>query len=190
MSTIRKTIGTALQAVGSATEQLLLEIVEDFEALHLTEEERLDAVGSAVAAIAWTHYGAVRAVYLAAVRIWALEISESRNPEPPFMDHPAEANRIIEGADVLTIGTNSLIEMMATLSVRAEDRLIAELALVSRLLGRSDANTILRVMGAIESSLQEETFRPGALVHIPLREARKLLDRSALLKDLAVRGCA
>jgi hypothetical protein len=190
MSTIGKTIGTALQAVGSATEQLLLDIVDDFAGLHLTDEERLDAIASSVAATAWTHYGAVRAVYLAAVRIWAMEISAGGNPAPPSMDYPAEPDRILEGAEILTTGTTSLIEMMATMSVRAEDRLIAELALVSRLLGRSDVNTILRVMGAIERSLHDETFRPGVLVHVPLREALKVLTRGALLEDLAVRGCA
>jgi len=78
--------------------------------------------------------------------------------------------------------------MMAQ-GTRTQDRLITELALVSRLLGRSDANTIHLALGAVERAVKMPAFRGGALVLVPQRDTTPLC-RTADLALLEPRGCA
>jgi hypothetical protein len=190
MTTLAETISTALRAVGSATENRLRDIMADFEALNLTEEERLAALASTVAAIACTHHNRHRPIYLDAVRTWALEIAGELKPSPPRLRFPVDADRIADGAEVLTSGIDTLIEIMTSLSIRTQDRLVTELALISRLLGQNDANTILRALVAVHRALADQDFRPGALVMVPLRDTQYLIARDADLEYLEPRGCA
>jgi hypothetical protein len=190
MTTLAETISTALRAAGSATEDRLHDIVADFEALKLTEEERLAAIASAVAAAACTHHNRHRPIYLDAVRTWALEIAGELEPAPPRLRSAADHERIADGAEVLTNGIDSLIDIMTSLSIRTQDRLVTELALVSRLLGQNDANTILRALVSVDRALADRGFRAGTLVMVPLRDAEQLITRDADLETLEPRGCA
>jgi hypothetical protein len=51
MSSLAETISSALRAVGRATEDRLRGIVNDFDGMNLTGEERLAAVATAIAAV-------------------------------------------------------------------------------------------------------------------------------------------
>jgi hypothetical protein len=74
--------------------------------------------------------------------------------------------------------------------VRTQDRLVTELALVSRLLGQVEASTIHLTLSAIERAINGKSFRPGGVVMIPLREATRLISRESDLELLQPRGCA
>jgi hypothetical protein len=190
MTTLAETISTALRAVGSATEDRLRDIMADFEALNLSEEERLAALASTIAATACTHHNRHRPIYIDAVRTWALEIAGELKPSPPRVRFPADSERIADGAEVLTNGIDSLIEIMTSLSIRTQDRLVTELALISRLLGQNDANTILRALASVDRALGNRTFQPGTLVMVALGEGQRPIARDANLEYLEPRGCA
>jgi hypothetical protein len=190
MTTLAETISTALRAVGSATEDRLRDIMADFEALNLTEEERLSALASTVAAAACTHHNRHRPIYLDAVRTWSLEIAAELKPSPPRLRFPSDAERIADGAEVLTSGLDALIDIMTSLSIRTQDRLVTELALVSRLLGQNDANTILRALVAVDRALADRSFFPGMMIMVPLRDAQHFITRDTNLECLEPRGCA
>jgi hypothetical protein len=190
MTTLAETISTALRAVGSATEDRLRDIMADFEALNLTEEERLAALASTVAATACTHHNRHRPIYLDAVRTWALEIAAELKPSPPRLRFPADVERIADGAELLTNGIDSLIEIMTSLSIRTQDRLVTELALVARFLGQNDANTILRALASVDRALSDRAFVPGTLVMVQLHDAQHLIARDANLELLEPRGRA
>src|SRR5215472_310668 len=137
MSSLAETINTALRAVGPATEDRLRDIVADFDGLNLTDEERVAAVATAIAATACSHHQRHKAVYLDAVRTWSLEIAAEAKPGPLRLRFAADIERIAEAADILTCGIDSLIELMTAMETRTQDRLVTELALVSRLLGQT-----------------------------------------------------
>ena len=190
MSTLAETISSALRAVGPATEDRLRDIVADFDSLNLTDEERLAAIATTVAATARTHHGRHPAVYLDAVRTWSLEIAQELKSAPLRFRFPADVERIAEAADILTNGVDSLIELMAALGARTQDRLVTELALVAQLLGQADAGTIQVTLGAIDRALASKSFQSGAIVMVPLRRGAGLIDRSANLELLQPRGSA
>jgi hypothetical protein len=68
--------------------------------------------------------------------------------------------------------------------------LVTELALVARLLGENDVNTIHLTMLAVVGALGSEDYQPGDLVTVPLRETGVPLHRHSELESLAPRGCA
>lgn len=190
MATLAETINSALQAVGSATESRLRDVVAEFDCINLSGEERLDAVATAIAALAWTHHRKHRRVYLEAVKTWALEIASELQPGPLRLRAPADTRKVAEAADVLIGGVDGLIEMMSAGAVRTQDRLVTELALVARLLGEYDANTIHLALGTVEAAHLDDRFAPGEAVVVPLREAARPIRRDAALETLAPRGCA
>lgn len=190
MSSLAETISRALMVVGPAAEGRLRDVVADFEELRLGEEERLAAVATAVAAAACNHHRRHRAIYLDAVRAWSLEVAGELEPEPPRVRFAADIERTAEGAEILISGIDSLIELMASMAVRTQDRLVTELALVARLLGQNDANTIHRALSAVERALSGRCFRPGMLVMVPLYDAPQLVRRDSDLEGLDPRGCA
>src|SRR5258708_38917613 len=142
MSTLAETIISALHRVGPVTEDRLRDIITDFDPRSLTDEERLAAVATTVAATACKHHTRHKGVYLDGVRTWSLEISADLAPAAPRLRYSADIERLSEGAEILISGVDSLIELMFSLVVGTQDRLVTELALVSRLLGQHDAATI------------------------------------------------
>jgi hypothetical protein len=190
MSSLAETINSALQAVGQATEDRLRDIIADFDGANLTDEERLAAVATAVASNALSHHARHKPVYLDAVRTWALEIAAELQPRPMRLRRPVRPEQVEEGAEVLISGLDSLIEMMVGQDTRTQDRLVTELALVARLLGENDVNTIHLTMLAVAGALGSEDYKPGDIVTVPLRETGLPLHRHSALESLAPRGCA
>jgi hypothetical protein len=189
MNSLAETIDNALQAAGSVTESRLRDIVADFDGLNLIEEERLAAIATMIAATACARHARHKAVYLEAVRTWSLETAATLQPPPPRQRFTIELERVAEGAEILIAGTESLVTLMMAQGTRTQDRLVTELALVSRLLGRSDANTVHLALGAVERAGKTPGFRRGAVVLVPPRDTTPLCrtDDLALLEP---RGCA
>jgi hypothetical protein len=190
MTTLAETISSALRAVGPATEDRIRGVIQDFNGMHLSSEERLAAIATAIAATAYTHHGKHKGVYLDAVKTWALEIASEIQPAPIRLQRSPDMDRVEEAAEVLIAGIDVVIEMMTAQHTRTQDRLVAELALVSRLLGQKDVNTIHLTLLSISEAVTFEDFRPGDIVMVPVRENTKLVTRDASLADLSPRGCA
>jgi hypothetical protein len=75
---------------------------------------------------------------------------------------------------------------MRSEGVDVRDRLITELAAVSRFLGRHDPNTITIALMAVNRALGDPQYRRGAVVRVPLRE----VAASAALETMKPRGTA
>jgi hypothetical protein len=190
MNSLAETIDSALQAAGTLTENRLRDIIADFDGLNLIAEERLAAVATLVAAAACERHARHKSIYLDAVRSWSLEIAAALNPAPPRMRFAMELERVAEAADVLISGSEALVTLMIAQGIRTQDRLVTELALVSRLLGRNDANTVHLAMSAVDRAIKGNGFRTGALVLVPLRDAAMPVERTADLTLLEPRGRA
>jgi hypothetical protein len=190
MSSLVETINSALAAVGPATESRLREILAEFSELNLGDEDRLAALATVIAAAAATHHGRHKAVYLEAVRSWALEIAEALAPAPLRLTVAPAGGPVEEGAEILISGLDSLIEGMTQTGVGIQDRLVTELAVVARLLGQHDANTIHMTLMSVSDSLADPDYRAGELILVPLRETVQPLSRDVRLEALTMRGVA
>lgn len=190
MNSLAETIDGALQAAGSLAEKRLRGIIADFDALDLIAEEGLAALATTIAATACIRHARHKTIYLDAVRTWSLEIAAMLAPPPPRVRFAVALERAAEGADILIAGSAGLVALLMAQEVRTQDRLVTELALVSRLLGRNDANTIHLTLSAVVRAVTATGFRPGALVLVPLRDAAPPLDREADLASLEPRGRA
>lgn len=190
MSSLIETINSALAAVGPATEGRMRELMAEFGELNLGDEDRLAALATVIAAAAATHHHRHKTIYLEAVRSWALEIAEALEPAPLRLSGVALAGPIEEGAEILIAGLESLIDSMTEAGVRVQDRLVTELAVVARLLGEHDANTIHITLMTVSDSLADPRYQPGAVIRLPLREAVQPLSRDVRLEALTPRGVA
>ncbi len=190
MSSLIETINSALAAVGPATEGRMRELMAEFGELNLGDEDRLAALATVIAAAAATHHHRHKTIYLEAVRSWALEIAEALEPAPLRLSGVALAGPIEEGAEILIAGLESLIDSMTEAGVRVQDRLVTELAVVARLLGEHDANTIHMTLMTVSDSLADPRYQPGAVIRLPLREAVQPLSRDVRLEALTPRGVA
>lgn len=190
MSSLVETINSALAAVGPQTESRLRDLLAEFGELNLGDEDRLAALATVIAAAASTHHRRHKGIYLDAVKTWALEIAAELEPEPLRLaaipaNGPAE-----EGAELLISGLDSLIDAMTQAGVHIQDRLVTELAVVARLLGQHDVNTIHVTLITVSSSLADPDYQPGELVTVPLRETVLPLSRTSPLEALTPRGVA
>jgi hypothetical protein len=190
MSSLARTISNALAAVGPSTESRLRSIVEELGALNLSEEDRLAVLATAIAATAATYHARHKTVYLDAVRTWALEISGELQPGPlRLLPRPADGP-VEDGAEILLGGLEAVMEAMSETGVAIQDRLVTELALLARLLGQYDANTIHQTLLAVGRALDAVDYRPGRRVDVPVREAWRFLTRDVPLEALDPRGVA
>jgi hypothetical protein len=190
MSTLAETINNALAAIGPSTEGRLRDIIAEFGGLNLSEEERISVLATVIAAAAATHHVRHKNVYLEAVRTWALEISAELQPPPVRLSNHASTGPVEEGAEILIGGLDSLIEAMTSAGVGIQDRLVTELALVARLLGEHDVNTVHFTLMAVAQVLADDAYRAGDQVLVPLREAIRPLSREESLETLQPRGVA
>jgi hypothetical protein len=190
MSSLAETISTALAAVGPALETRLRELLAEFGELNLGEEDRLSALATVIGATASTHHRRHKAVYLEAVRTWALEIAGTLEPEPMRLTGIPMIGPIEDGAEMLISGLDALIDTMNQAGVGVQDRLVTELAVVARLLGQYDANTIHLTLMTVGATLADADYQPGELIHVPLREAVRPLSRDVRLEALTPRGVA
>ena len=190
MSSLVETINSALAAVGRATEARLREILAEFGELNLGDEDRLAALATVIAAAAATHHRRHKAVYLEAVRSWALEIAAALAPAPLRLSGAPVCGPVEDGAEILITGLDSLINSMTQAGVGIQDRLVTELAVVARLLGQHDANTIHMTLMTVSDSLADPDYQPGELILVPLRETVQPLSRDVRLEALTPRGVA
>lgn len=190
MSSLVHTINSALAAVGPATETRLRELLAEFGELNLGDEERLSALATVIATAASTHHRRHKAVYLEAVKTWSLEIAEALAPAPLRLAGIPVGGPIEEGAEILIAGLDSLIDAMTQAGVRIQDRLVTELAVVARLLGQHDANTIHMTLMTVSHCLGDPDYQPGEVIHVPLRDTVQPLSRESRLEALTPRGVA
>ena len=190
MSSLVETINSALAAVGRATETRMRDLLSEFGELNLGDEDRLAALATVIAAAAATHHRRHKAIYLEAVRSWALEIAEALAPPPLRLAGIPVGGPIEEGAEILITGLDALIDSMTQNGVGVQDRLVTELAVVARLLGQHDANTIHMTLMSVSDCLADPDYQPGEVVQVPLREAVMPVSRDARLEALTPRGVA
>src|ERR1700730_3589663 len=170
MSSLIETINSALAAVGPSPEGQLRDLLAEFGEPNLGDEDGLSALATLIAAAAPTHHLRHKGIYLDAVKTWALEIAEQLEPAPLRLAFAPGGGPGEEGAEILISGLASPIKVMAQAGVRVQDRLGTELAVVARLLGQHDANTIHVTLMAVGLSLADPDYHPGELIIVPLRE--------------------
>jgi len=190
MYSLVETIRGALTAVGPGAEERVQRLIGEFDAVYLSGEEKLAAVATAIAATAWTHHLRYRQVYVDAVKTWALEISSQTRPFELCAGQEIEEERVLDAADVLIGGVDALIDWMGALPVRMQDRLVAELVVMARLLGRYDALSIHLTTLAIDQALSANDFIPGEAITIGLGGGFFPIGREADLEHLAPLGFA
>jgi hypothetical protein len=190
MSSLVDTINSALVAVGPATEDRLRDLVAEFDELNLVDEDRLSALATVIAAAASTHHRRHKSIYLEAVKTWALEIAEAIEPAPLRLAGMPAGGPVEEGAEILISGLDGLIDTMIQADIAIQDRLVTELAVITRLLGQHDANTIHMTLMTVSRSLADPDYQPGEVVIVPLRDTVRPLSRNVRLEALMPRGVA
>lgn len=190
MSTLAETIHNALAAIGPSAEGQLRDIIAEFGDLNLSEEERVSVLATVIAAAASTHHVRHKNIYLEAVRTWALEISAELQPPPVRLSNHRMSGPVEEGAEILIGGLDGLIDALTSAGVGIQDRLVAELALIARLLGEHDVNTVHFALMAVTQALADSGYRAGDKVLVPLREAVRPLTREESIETLQPRGVA
>lgn len=190
MTSLAETIDTALAAVGPETEDLLRDVVAEFEALPLAEEERLAVLATSIAAIAHRHHRRHVSVYLEAVRTWSLEIAEVVKPAPTELRYIPRPAAIEQAARHFFDGLDSVIDRMQIQGIDVRDRLVTELAVMARFLGRHDANTISIAIIAVNRALADLNYQRGAAVQVPMREVTAAPVSAEELAAMPPRGTA
>ena len=190
MPSLAETIDTALAAVGRETEDEFRDVSGGFEALELADEERVSALATAIAAIAVQYHRRHLSAYLEAVRAWALEMAEILQPGPAELRHMPDMATVETAARGLYCGLDGVIERMRKEGVDIRDRLITELALVTRFLGQHDAHTITIAVMAVNRALSDPQYRRGAVVRVPLREVAASAAIEPVLATMRPRGNA
>jgi len=190
MTSLAETIDTALAAVGRETEDQLRDVSGDFEALALADEERVSALATAIAAIADQYHKRHVPAYLEAVRTWSLEIAEILQPSPTELRYIPDTPTIEAAARRLCAGLDGVIDRMRKEGVEVRDRLITELAAVTRFLGQHDPNTITIAVMAVNRALRDPQYRRGAVVRVSLREVAASPGIEPGLATMETRGTA
>jgi hypothetical protein len=190
MSDLPPLLAEALAAIGTDTEARMGDLIGDFAALPLSEEGRLSALAGAVATIATTRYLQHRAIFIAALRSWALEISIALGPEPPRIGFDRRTGPVDEALDVLLGGIDAILRAMVAEGSAKHHRLVTELAVMARLLGRYDAHSVHLVLTAAGRACEDPDWQGGDAVPISLCEIALPLTREVSIAALAPRGTA
>jgi hypothetical protein len=180
----------ALSAIGSDTEARMGDLISDFLDLPLSEEDRLSAIAGAVATVATTRYPRHRAIFVAALRAWALEISIALSPPPPRIGAERRRGSVQEAQDGLLGGLDSILRAMVDGGLAKHHRLVTELAVMAQLLGRYDVHSIHLVLTAASLACDDSRWRSGYTVPVLLSDGAQTLTRDACLEALAPRGTA
>lgn len=189
MRALVETINQTLRNIGVGPGRVLLDTIESFEEMALTDQERISALASSIASSALAYHSTRIAGYLDAVRVSAMAIALEILPPPPVVDAFPTVGHIAEGADLLSCGLHHLIEALSTASVGMEDRIIAEIALYARLLGRHDPSTVQAVLRGIDDALNHPDFAGGDLVAVALADPSRI-DLSLPLEQMPTVGIA
>ncbi len=191
MSSMVETINSALAAIGPSTEGRLKSILAEFSSLCLSLDERLSVLATTIAHAATVHHGGHKAVYLEAVRVWSVEIAMAVEPPPPRRGSGASDDGTIDdGVELLVSGFDSLVESMSLADIGLQNRLVTELALLARLLGEHDANTIHITLMAVDRALAGSGYRTGNHIAVSLYETSRPVTRETPLAALLPRGLA
>jgi hypothetical protein len=180
----------ALAAIGTDTEAQMGDLIRDFAALPLSEEDRLSALAGTVATIAVTRYARHRDIFVAALQSWALEISISLAPPPPRLTYSGQPGPIEEGQEVLLTGIDDILRKMIVSGTAKHHRLVTELAVMARLLGRYDSHSIYLVLGAASTACADPIWTGGDSVPVSLGEGWLPVMRDADIATVAPRGTA
>ena len=180
----------ALSAIGPETEARMGDLIKDFVALPLSDEDRLTALAGAVATVAATRYPHHRPVFIAALRCWALEISIALSPAPSRCGFEHRRGPVEEAQDGLLSGLDAILRAMNDNGLAKHHRLVTELAVMAQLLGRYDAHSIHLVLTAASLACEDPRWRSGYMVPVLLADGTQLLTRDACLEWLAPRGTA
>jgi len=180
----------ALSAIGADIEARMGDLISDFVAIPLSEEDRLSALAGAVATIATTRYLRRRSIFIAALRSWALEISIALAPPARRIVFDDGRGPAEEAQDGLLNGVDAILRAMLDGGSAKHHRLVTELAVMARLLGCYDATSIHLVLTAASRACEDPRWRSGGAVPVSLREGGLPLMRDACLAALAPRGTA
>ncbi len=190
MHAVVETINQTLRKIGIGPGRVLIETIESFEELTLTDQERLSALASSIANSALAYHSTRASSYLDAIRVTATAIALEILPPPPTTTTARPGlGRISEGADLISAGLNHLIDLLYSASISMEDRIVAEIALYARLLGRHDAHTVELTLRGVDEALNHPDFVEGDLVAVMLPD-RHCLDLSLPLDQLPTLGVA
>jgi hypothetical protein len=161
-----RTINQTLHNIGFGAGRVLLDTIESFESMELTDQERVSAIASAIAGCALAYHGSRIAGYLDAIRASALEIALAILPAAPTTTGAPALGRIAEGAELLSGGLEQLLDALSNAAIGLEDRVVAEIALYARLLGRHDPNTVLNALRGVDDALNHPDFTEGDLIAV------------------------
>lgn len=184
-----ETINQTLRNIGPGPGRVLLDTIESFEGLRLTDQERISALASSIANSALAYHSTRVAGYLDAIGLSAMAIALEILPPPPAVGAFPTLGHIAEGADLLSGGLDLLIDELSSESIAMEDRIIAEIALYARLLGRHDPNTVQTVLRGVDDALQHPDFVEGDLVAVSLADPAQI-DAAMPLEQMPVLGVA
>ena len=190
MSDLPPLLIEALNAIGPETEARMGNLISDFVAVPLSEEDRLSALAGAVATIATTRYLQHRPIFIAALRCWALELSIALSPAPPRIGLERRRGPVEEAQDELLTGLDAILRAMVDDGTAKHHRLVTELAVMAQLLGRYDAHSIHLVLTAASLACDDPRWRIGNVVPVLLSDGGRLLARDDLLETIAPRGTA
>jgi hypothetical protein len=184
-----ETINQTLRNIGAGPGRVLLDTIESFEEMRLTDQERISALASSIANSALAYHSTRVAGYLDAIGVSAMAIALEILPPPPSIGPFPAVGQIAEGADLLSGGLHHLIDALYSEAIGIEDRVIAEIALYARLLGRHDPNTVQTVLRGIGDALQHPDFVEGDLVAVALGDPAQI-DASMPLDQMPILGVA
>jgi hypothetical protein len=191
MSDLPPLVIEALEAIGPETEARMGDLVSDFLAVPLTDEDRLSALAGAVATIATTRYRRHSSLFIAALRSWALEISIALSPAPPGgVGFERRRGRIEEAQDGLLGSLDAILRALVDKGSAKHHRLVTELAVMAQLLGRYDARSIHLVLTAAGLACEDPSWRSGYTVPVLLSDGAQMVTRDSRLEFLAPRGTA
>lgn len=180
----------ALSAIGPDTEARMGDLISDFMAMPLNEEDRLSVLAGAVATIATTRYLHHRPIFISALRCWALEISIALLPTAPRIAVERRRGPVEEAQEGLLGGLDAILRAMVDDGSEKHHRLVTELAVMAQLLGRYDAHSIHLVLTAASLACEDPRWRSGCTVPVLLADGAQLLTRDSCLATLAPRGTA
>lgn len=179
-----------LAALGPETEAHIDLVIEEFSAVPLIEEERLSALASAIAVIAATRHLAHRNLFIEALRGLALELSVALGTVRDLSHGLFENGPVDDARDILIGGLDGIVARIAEAERSPRRRVVTELVLIARLLGRYSANKVHLALAAAAHALDDPLWHRGDRVAVTLYDAVRPLARTTPLEIVAPRGTA
>lgn len=176
--------------IGADMQNRIEDLIAEFDVLRISEDDRLSALAGTIATIASSRYAGHGAIFIGALRDWALEIALQR---PPFRlppDGRLHPYRVKRAQTLLLDGIAAILRRLLALKAPGRSRILAELELMARLLGRYDAASIHLVVTVAGACCDRADMLVGDSAFVVQRDAVRPLSRSVDLAVLAPRGTA